>query len=185
MNLQKLKTRLSLLQTTITLLTVIAGGIFAYVEYSAHGLSKQRDASVSLVSEYYKVENLEIREALDDAWRQAKPVLTQLMNGNPDQDQDYRLFVLTLVEQSSHEMYVLRLLSFFERVARCIQTEVCDDTVANEYFFDAGRIALTRYYSVICKHRSESINPSILRDTEKYFLKDGSGTTCEIDDSIS
>lgn len=163
----------------VTVLAIIGGGLFALIEYYDHKADGRKKISLALVSDYHSKEYREYRENIDEAWEVGHPVLISALTKEKCKSRAYNKYVVALVSEEKLSNDVGYIMDFFERVATCVNSDLCDKQIIDKFFKKSGRTFFRKYYPYVCNLRNKWQDNSIWSNTEVYFNPGGVNKICK------
>ena len=164
--------------SSFTVIAIIAGGMFALVEFYGYKQDKKISNSLGLVSEYYSEDVLQYRRKLDEAWETGHPILVETLRSRQDKAKAYDEYVIALVEKEELSLAIDYVMDFFERSVVCITAKLCDQATIDKFFYKNARIFFRKYYPYVCALRKKWKDDSIWLDVEAHFNPASIGKSC-------
>ena len=177
---------LSIIYYSVAVGAILIGGIFTLVEYLEYKSDKKQSASSKLVSAYSSKEDLlKHRKKLDLAWRAgsrdrleaasqgqrkaSRKTPGWLAQYNSD---EYVRYIIFLIKKKKLGGSITYVMDFYEGVATCVITELCDENIIDASFLKPVQKFFENYYPYICLLKIEQNDNSLWLNTEEYFLGD-------------
>ncbi|SNX59303.1 protein of unknown function [Nitrosomonas ureae] len=173
MTLHQLDKLSSIALSVISTFAIITGGIFGLVEYMGHKEDLRKSASLNLVTNYHSDVYLKNTEKLQNIWSNHYPNLIILSNDNILHNKEkiiaYNKFVIEMVSKESISQEIINILNFYERVAICVEAQLCDKEVIDNFFLNDGRTFFNKFYPYICALRNQWQDNKLWFKPETYF----------------
>lgn len=130
--------KLKLVLEVASLMGIVAGGAFALVEFRDAQIVKRRDRTMEYIKNY---EDGRVGDARYDLNVFLEPLIEAYENGGVSHKVGYTAWSDDLLDQIDNDdgKYRVRtnidmVVGFYESLAVCVDNELCDGTVADEYF---------------------------------------------------
>lgn len=161
----------------LTIVSILAGAIFGFVEYRDHKQDIAVEKSLDVISRFSDEPLLDDKIKTDRAWDDVNAGLTALFAVDKSAEA-YEAFVIGFVESRSLMDSVYRILDLYEEAAICVQTKICDKKVVDQYLLDSGRDFFAAFYPVVCNQRTRWRDYSIYSVVQNYYAPQTVKTTC-------
>lgn len=168
----------SIMLSVISALAIVSGGTFTLIEYYDHKNNIKQSSSLALVSEYHSQDFIKYREKLDESWEIGYPVLIDILKSNTDKTKAYQEFVIALVKKEEITSEVNNIMNFYERIAICVNSGLCNKKIIDDFFIKNGRTFFRKYYPYVCLLRERWNDESIWKNIESYFNPGSLGKIC-------
>jgi hypothetical protein len=168
----------STILSLFSVFAVVVAGSFALIEYYGYKTDAKQARSLKLVSEYHGEQALKYRNKLDEAWEVGYPVLIKILKENTDTNKAYERYVNALIVNEELFTEVRYVMDFFERVATCVNANICDKVIIDNFFSEEGRALFRIYYPYVCSLRNKWKDNSRWSNVEVYFNPGSVGKIC-------
>jgi len=173
--LEKYKTISEFINSWLTILAVIAAGLFSINEYLEHKEDERIKRSLHYVERYSADKFIDIRNnvyaKLDEENKALVKALSDSSLSSEELQEKYNKLILDIVDKHSLSVNIKTLFNFHEEVVLCVQTELCDEQVVRN-FFNVEALELFRGFSpYVCNERKKWRNENITLRVETFYNK--------------
>lgn len=172
--------------TWLTILSVLAGGIFALVQY----LQTQQNERISRTMTYQArfgdtrllQDRLDLLRKLESINPEVVRVLTAKDMPQAEINRKYAHLILTTFsddEDDESQQAMIGITDFLESVAVCAQQGLCEESAAKAMFENYGKSFFRSYYPYICQKRARWHDPTIGLKLEQFFNPKSVGKSCD------
>jgi hypothetical protein len=150
--------------TWLAAIAVVVAGIFGVFQYLEHKEAVRIDRSMAFVERYHSdgllmSARLNISESMTLHVESINQVLTD-ENIDPNKlATEYNRFIMQIVEEDSLAGPLEQIFTFYEQIILCREMNLCDKTVAEQFFDTDARAFIRTFYPYICAIRDKWKNP--------------------------
>ena len=159
--------------TWFKVIGTVCAAFYAVVEYVQHQQSVQVERSLAYVERHHKGNTFTAKRNLSQALFESSDQLTILLgagNLSPEQLNDqYSEFMTALVVSKSLNADIETLFLFYEEVAICVERDLCDAEVIEEFFGGQARKMFNSYYPHVCYLREQWNNPRLYLSVQRFY----------------
>jgi len=173
------KLRTETIAPWLTVLGLIAGGIYTLVEYQNHERQQRIETTMGYVTRYMSPPLSDHRVVLLRQWqRHESDLLAVLRNTSLSSDEllrHYSTKILAMVTDDGLAAPIQELVLFFEQLANCVSLELCQRDAVNSMLAGQAQEFLHQYFPYVCYLRNEWNDPSIAHQLEQVFNPESIG----------
>ena len=177
LSLDKLNKSTQIITSILALFVLTAGLIISWYQYlnykkdskKKYSLALENDKkkySLALVDSYSSGELLKSRVRIESLFLSDLIVNGDIKTASPPK---YYSLILSLVKNKKLYGDVLVLAQFFERVARCKTSALCDENIIKDYLHKDGEIFALRFFPYVCYVRDIYSDQQIFARLETYI----------------
>lgn len=168
MNINSLEKTVNILVSIATFFAIFFGGAFAIIEYKDYKKEVKIKHALEFVNRYNQGFILQSRQEEYKAWQRNQKTLIESIK-NYESRISYKKIILNFMEREGIDSSVSYILNFFEDIAICASSKICDEDTINRYFFISGRTYIHKYYPYICDQRSKWNDPTIWKRLQNFY----------------
>jgi hypothetical protein len=176
------KTRTEVIAPWITILGLLAGGLYTLVEYRDH----QRERRLETTSEYVKrfMENplSDHRATIAKQWSHNQSEIIALLSDKSvpqsEINRNYEDKILTMIVEGGLAVPIQETILFFEELAHCVTLDLCDGDAVSSMLSRQGREFFRQHYPYVCHLRKQWNDDSIAAELEAFFNPVSVGRAC-------
>ena len=175
MDLDKTSKWVQIITSILATFILIYGILF---EYSNYKDNNRKENSLALVDSYSNSELLKSRMKIEALF--SNPYLSDAINKlSPS---GYNRLIVDLVKNQNLNEDVLVQAEFFERVAICKTSKLCDEKIINDYLNKSVRIFIVRFFPYVCYLRKTVYKDSeVFKKLETYiYVNSTTKNICEL-----
>lgn len=161
--------------TWIAAIAVIVASIFGFYEYLEHKSGVRVDRSMAFVERYHgdnllMASRLKITAAMNHGIDEINQILSDPQLKPEDLGKLYKIEIMKLVEEESLSGSLEQVFTFYEQILLCRSMELCEDSVAENFFDNDGRAYIRTFYPYICDIRQEWNNPGQYERVVNFYI---------------
>lgn len=150
--------------TWLAAIAVVVAGIFGVFQYLEHKEAVRIDRSMAFVERYHSdgllmAARLKITDSMALHVESINQVLTDVDIQPENLATEYNRYIMHVVEQDSLAGPLEQIFTFYEQIILCRELELCDKTVAEQFFDTDARAYIRTFYPYICAIRDKWNNP--------------------------
>jgi len=164
----------------ISIAGIVVASIVGYKEYRSYVSNRAIDNSLKHIELFNAKYTMDINKELSRAWNKGYPLLIKALKGRDKQEiaNRYSNYVLALIKEGGLEFPLDYIMVFYERVATCVNTKLCDKDTADIFFKKRGMVFFQKYYPYVCNLRAKWNDPAVGTILEGYFNPSSVGKIC-------
>jgi len=173
--LEKYKTLSDFINGWLTIVAIFAAGLFSLNEYLEHKTGEQVQRSLNYVERYNGDKLLDMRNTLSTKLDEENKSLVETLS-NPELSQNelqaaYDKLILEIIKKHKLAIQIKTLLGFHEELVLCVESQLCDEQVARDFFTTDAKALFRGFYPYICDQRRKWKNEKIGLRVEIFFNK--------------
>ena len=178
MDANELKLQLAEVAGTWTAaIAVIVGGFFGVFQYLEHKAAVRVDRTMAFVERYHSDGLLmEARLKLSDSMTEKVDEINQLLMNDSIEPEElaskYHAKIISLIAEDDLSSSLEQILTFYEQIILCRELNLCDSSVAEEFFDTDGRGFVRTYYPYVCQLRNQWNNPRQFERVVAFYIDD-------------
>lgn len=157
----------------ITVLGLMAGGVYTLVEYRSHERDRRIEATMGYVTRFMAPPLSDHRATLLKQWQKHQAeILTVLHDSSlkpAELNREYNATVLAMITAEELSLPIQEMTLFFEQLANCVKLTLCEPDAVNSMLAVQAQEFMRQYYPYICYLRKEWSDPSIAQELERIF----------------
>lgn len=160
--------------TWVAAMSVVIGGLFGIYQYLEHKAAVRVDRSMAFVERYHGnsmlVEaRLKITEAISERTSEFNKVLQDQSLSPQELSDRYSTEVMKLIAEKQLNGALEQLFTFYEQILLCRDLELCEETVAEQFFDTDAQGFVNTFYPYICHIRNEWHNPEQFNKITSFY----------------
>jgi hypothetical protein len=169
--------------TWLAAIAVVVGGLFGVFQYLEHKAAVRVDRTMAMVERYHSdgplmSARLQITTSMTQHVEEIKTVLTDPAIKPEELALKYNESINHIIEQDALAGPLEQIFTFYEQIILCRDLNLCDDSVAEQFFdTDALGIVMT-YYPYVCAIRAQWNNPEKYARVVNFYVAN-SQSICE------
>ena len=179
--LEKYKTISEFLNSWLKVFAVIAAGLITVSEYYEHKEGEQVKLTLDYVDRYNSGKLFDMKNDLDMTLDEENQTLVSTLSqkglSEAEMEKAYRAVILQIVEKHHLSLQLKTLLGFHEQVVLCVNTALCNEQVARDFFTTDAKELFNGFYPFICEERRKWKNDKVGQRVERFYIK-ASGNVC-------
>lgn len=177
MSLEKLERLASITLSSVTVVAIIAGGLFGLFEYLDHKASEKINHSLNQLSNYNSDSLVKSRESIDEAWNGRHTKLIELFKKDKS-DSAYSKFVLDVVNDSNLSRDIEKILRFYQETAICVGANICDEETTRSFFQADAVPFFSTFYPYVCFQRKQWKDEKTWEKLQLFYRLNSIGKIC-------
>lgn len=158
--------------TWISPFAMLVTGIFAMVQYLEYKHTVKVERSMEYVREFSSNDAIvKARARVNSAIQNYSEQLTKELTSGSGAAGKYEKSIIALVAKEGLANELDSLFYFFEELALCVETELCDGDVAKSFFARDAVELFHSFYPYICQKRINYRNPTIAKRVQIFFVE--------------
>lgn len=150
--------------TWLAAISVVIGGLFGVFQYLEHKDAVRVDRTMAFVERYHSdgllmSARLKLTESITENVSRVNQILTDEDIKPEEVAKRYNQGISEIVEQDSLEGPLEQIFTFYEQIILCRELELCDASVAEQFFDTDARSYVRTYYPYVCEVRAQYNNP--------------------------
>jgi phosphate/sulfate permease len=181
MKLDDWKTISEIVASWVAIVGLSCAGVFAIIEYLDHKEEVRIERTLKFASEFGSAHLLDSRVTLNEIWVQHYPAVIDILTKREDQNEinrKYSEFVNRVIEERGLQADMAKVMEFLEGFAVCVESALCDESMARSFVGPYGRGFFRTYYPYICKLRKTRNDESIGAKLERFYSGTSTGPLC-------
>jgi hypothetical protein len=164
--------------TWLAAIAVVVGGLFGVFQYLEHKAGVRVDRTMALVERYHSdgplmSARLQITNSMTQHVDRINAILTDATIEPEDLAQRYNENIKNIIKKDSLAGPLEQIFTFYEQIILCRDLNLCDDSVA-EQFFDNDALGITMtYYPYVCAIRAQWNNPEKYARVVDFYVPKG------------
>ena len=163
--------------TWLAAIAVVVGGLFGVFQYLEHKAAVRVDRTMAFVERYHSDgllmnARLQVTNSMTANVDNVNKVLTNPDIKPEDLAKIYSKSINDIIEQDSLSGPLEQIFTFYEQIILCRELELCDTSVAEQFFDTDAKGIVRTYYPYVCAIRGRWNNPDkYARVVDFYFIK--------------
>ena len=154
MPLERIKIVTEIVTAWVGLIALVAGGIFAIVQYLDKEQGDRVKASLDLLIRYNDKHVVEARLRLTDVWAREEDALETLVRKPAVAISEINSFVITTIKVDGLHTSIDTMVDFYDLVEVCIEKKLCDRTAARALFARSAKSFFMLHYPFLAQLRT-------------------------------
>lgn len=180
-NLENYKAINEFISSWLKVGTVIMAAFFSITEYLEHKESEQVKLTLKYVERYNSNKMLDMRTQLSlKLDEENKALISTLSDSSLSADElnkKYSQLILQIIEKHKLAVNLKTLIGFHEEVVLCVDSTLCNEQVAKDFFTIDAQELFRGFYPYICEERRKWKNNRIGQRIEAFYNK-SDGNAC-------
>lgn len=168
-NIQNFKDYTEILIHWLTFVAVILGGTWTLYQYSEHRYEGRVKETLDYVKQYDEGVLRDARNKVYEMWQNVDEEYKKILLDKSISDNEFTDFVVKIILKNNTSASILDILDFFERLAICVNTKLCDKNTAILYMRRHLQEFWRQNYPFIKYIRIEYENSLIGKETESLY----------------
>lgn len=177
MNLNDTEKLVSIVQSSVTIVAILVGGVFGLVQYMDYKSSEKVNRSLTQLTKYSADGMVKSRESINEAWSDNLENLIELFKKNKS-DEAYSKFVIDVVSNNNLDNDVDKILRFYEESAVCVNSNLCDEETIRSFFQTDAKPFFNTFYPYICSQRKRWKDEKIWETVQAFYNPKSIGKIC-------
>jgi len=149
---------------------VVFGGYKYFEQKDLAATEKARERVLALESEYKEKDSL---DEISKVWRKHHEEFVNILQNEdmsqPEIEQANFTLVNRVIKDNNLEDKIENLMDFFQGVAKCVKSNLCEEALANYYFGKDGKTIFRQFYPFICHIRKRREDDTKFSEFEEIF----------------
>jgi len=176
--LEKYKAISEFINSWLKIVAVFAAGLFTVNEYFDHKEGEQVKLTLSYVERYSSNKMLDIRNALSMKLDEENDALVSTLSDSSldanELQKKYDKLILEIVKKHHLAIQLKTLIDFHEEVVLCVNSALCNEQVARDFFSADAQELFRGFYPFVCDERRKWKNDKIGQRVETFYIKTNS-----------
>ena len=175
--LEHYKTISDFINSWLKVFAVVAAGVITVNEYYQHKEAEQVKLTLGYVERFSSGKLLDMRNQIDGKLDEENEALVATLSNNKlneeQLEKEYRQLILNVVKKHHLSLQLKTLLAFHEEVVLCVNTSLCNEQVARDFFTTDAKELFNGFYPYICEERRKWKNEKIGQRVEQFYVRTG------------
>ena len=179
--LEKYKIISDFINSWFKVFAVIAAGVITVSEYYQHKEGEQVKLTLSYVERFNSSKLLDMRNLIDMKLDEENETIISTLSkkdlSEVEMEKAYGQLIVDIVEKHRMSLQLKTLLAFHEEVVLCVNTALCNEQVARDFFTTDAKELFKGFYPFICDERRKWKNDKIGQRVEHFYVR-AAGSVC-------
>ncbi|MGK7945883.1 MAG: hypothetical protein AB4058_15580 [Microcystaceae cyanobacterium] len=167
----------------LTSLSIVLGGCYTIFQYQSHQQEKRVNRVVAYSDKFYQQKLSKSLTKINDQYYEQIEDINKIL-GQENYLEEYHNFVIKFTKENQEEVEIIG--DFFEKLASCVASNLCDQETALKLFGSQGKDYFVRFYPYYCQKQQKWQDPRIGTLFEEVYYDNKKEGTCNyMSDTLS
>jgi hypothetical protein len=176
------KTAIAAFSSLLTSLSIVFGGCYTIFQYQSHQQEKRVNRVLDYSDKFYQQKLSQSLANINDKYYDQLEDIKKILR-QENYLEAYHQFVIQFRTENQEDFKLLG--DFFEELASCVDSDLCDEETALKLFGSQGKDYFVRFYPYYCQKQQKWQDKTIGTLFEKVYYINKKEGTCDYRNSHS